>query len=292
MLEKLKNQIDAILAKIKKNPVGEFLFTLFDEIKKDRLSVQATNMTYYLLLALFPFLIFLLGVFSYTSLTIDTITEALQSILPGQTVDLILGIVNEVLTNNNTALFSFAMLGAIWSASRGANALITGINRAYGVKEDRSLIVTTSINIFVIISMPLFAIMSFVLIAIGKLLLNQLGIWFNLPMNVQSILAISRYLIPMFTLIIYFALFYKFVPNLRLSFRKVIVGAIFTTLGWIITSMLFSLYINNFANYTKIYGSLGSIIALLLWINLSSMIILIGAEINILVKGKKNRVYQ
>jgi membrane protein len=92
-------------------------------------------------------------------------------------------------------------------------------------------------------------------------------------------------------LIFYFALFYKFVPNLHLSFRKSFVGAIFTTFGWIATSMLFSFYINNFANYTRVYGSLGSIIALLLWINMSSMIILIGAEINMLAKGNNKGSY-
>jgi len=71
----LKNRIELLFTKIKENPVGKFLFSLFSEMQEDRLSVQAANMTYYMLLALFPFLIFLFGVFSYTSLTIDTVKE-------------------------------------------------------------------------------------------------------------------------------------------------------------------------------------------------------------------------
>ncbi len=284
-MEYLKNKIKSILVRIKENSVGRFLFSLINKIINDRLSEQAAIMTYYILLAFFPFLIFCLSVFSYTGLTINNVSEVLSSILPMQTVDLILVTVDEVLNNNNSILFYFAMIGTIGSWILGANALITGVNRAYGVMENRSFLVKSLITLFVIISIPLFAMMSFLLIAVGKLLLNQFTVWFNLPIIFQSIISVLRYAVPTFMLISYFTLFYKFVPNLRLTFRKIFVGAMFTTFGWIATSMLFSLFINNFANYTLVYGSLGSIIALLLWINMSSIIILIGAEINFLVKG-------
>ncbi|MBK5253333.1 MAG: YihY/virulence factor BrkB family protein [Peptostreptococcaceae bacterium] len=283
----LKNVIESISDRIKANRVGCFIFSLINEIKNDRLSELAANMAYYLLLALFPFLIFLLGVFSYTPLSIVEVSDALSSILPEETVDLILVTVQEVLNDNNTALFSVAMLVTILISTRGANALIKGVNRAYGVTETRPFLVTSGIKIFVTISIPFFAIMSFLLIAIGKLLLDQVTVWFNLPMDVQLMITVLRYGVSIFMLLFYFTLFYKFVPNLRISFRKIFIGSIFTTFGWIATSMLFSFYINNFANYTRVYGSLGSIIALLLWINMSSMIILIGAEINMLVKGDK-----
>ncbi|KAF0092568.1 MAG: membrane protein [Fusobacteria bacterium] len=288
MLVYLKNKMESLLNRIKKNPVGGFLFSLVNNITADRLPDQAVVMTYYLLLALFPFLIFIIGIFSYTTaLTIANVSEVLATILPMETVDLILETVGEVLNNSNSTLFSFAIIGAIWSMKLGASSLIIGVNRAYGVKENRSFIVKLLIDIFVIISIPLFAIISFLLIAMGKLIINQFNIWFNLPMDFLSTLAVLRYLVPTLMLLFYFTLFYRFVPNLRLSFRRIFVGALFTTFGWIGTSMLFSLYINNIANYTLIYGSLGSIVALLLWINLTSMIILIGAEINFLVDDDK-----
>lgn len=286
-MEYLKNKMESVLNRIKKNPAGAFMFSLVNNITADRLQEQSVVMTYYLLLALFPFLIFVLGIFSYTALTIDYVSEVLLTILPKETVDLILNTVGEVLSNSNSTLFSFAILGAIWSMKMGASSLIIGVNRAYGVKESRSFIVKLLIDIFVIISIPLFAIISFLLIAVGKLLIDQFDIWFNLPMEFLSTISVLRYLVPTFMLLFYFTLFYRFVPNLRLSFRRIFVGALFTTFGWIGTSMLFSLYINNFANYTLLYGSLGSIVALLLWINLSSMIILIGAEINFLVDDDK-----
>ncbi len=284
MIKSFKNKIEPIFVRVKANRASQFLFSLINKIKKDRLSELAANMTYYLLLALFPFLIFLLGIFSYTTLTIDHVSTALSYILPVTVVKFILETVREILNNSNTLLFSFAMIGAIWSATKGARALIIGVNRACDVSETRSLPVKIKIRFFVIISIPFFAVVSFLLIVIGKLLLAQFTIWFNLPLSIQSVISVLRYVVLTIMLIFYFTLFYKFVPNLQMPFKKIIVGAIFSTFGWIMVSTLFSFYINNFDNYTRVYGSLGSIIALLLWINISSMIILIGAEINMLVK--------
>ena len=166
--------MDSILEKINKNSTGHFILSLIEEIKTDQLSELSANMTYYLLLALFPFLIFVLGVFSYTPLTIDHVETMLSTLLPIGTVDLILTTVREVLLSDNKALFSFAMIGTIWSSTKGSKALTIGINRAYGVIETRPFWVTSGINLFVITSIPLFAMMSFLLIVMGELLLNQL----------------------------------------------------------------------------------------------------------------------
>lgn len=282
-MKSLKKFIQSTIVKIKDNRAGQFLFSLGQEIKKDRLSELAAHMTYYLLLALFPFLIFLIGIFSFTPISMETLNTTLSAIMPGETANLILGIVGEVLNNKNPLLFAVAMITAIWSSTKGAKALIVGVNRAYGVKKTRSFLANTGIAIFVIISIPFLALLSFLLIVMGELLLQQFADWFNLSMGIQSILSVLRFIIPTLMLIVFFTLFYKFVPNKRLPFRKAVVGAIFTTFGWLLVSTLFSYYVNNFSNYTRLYGILGSVIVLLLWINLSSMIILIGAEIVMLV---------
>ncbi len=255
-MKSLKNFGKSIVVKIKANRAGRFLFSLGKEIKEDKLSDLAAHMTYYLLLALFPFLIFLIGVFSFTPVSMDAVNTALSAIMPGETANLILGIVGEVLNNKNQLLFAFAMLAAIWSSTKGAKALIMGVNRACGITETRSLPATTGIAIFIIISVPLFALMSFLLIVMGELLLEQFAVWFNLSMGVQATISVLRYVIPTLMLIVFFTLFYKFVPNKRVSFRKVIVGAVFASFGWLLVSTLFSYYVNNFSSYTRVYGIL------------------------------------
>ena len=281
-------KIKPMLNQIKTNRVSTFLGSLSDEIKNDRLLELAGNMAYYVFLALFPFLIFLFGLFSYIPRFIESIEESLALVLPAQIVSLISEIVSEVLNDTSTALFSFAMLATIWSTTQGAKSLITGVNRAYGVIETRPFLAKLGNVLFVIIGIPFFAMMNFFLIVVGELLLGRFTSYFNLPNQVYLGIDILRYVVLIVLLIIYFALFYKLIPNLHRPFRKGLIGALFTTFGWILVSLLFSYYVNNFANYTPIYGSLGSIIVLLLWINLSSIIILIGAEINMLVGRGEN----
>jgi membrane protein len=89
-----------------------------------------------------------------------------------------------------------------------------------------------------------------------------------------------RYCIPIIIMFITFSFIFKYGPNRKLKFHNVIVGTIFTTVGWVATSLLFSFYINNFTNYEKVYGSLGGVIALISWLYISSLIILIGGELN------------
>ncbi len=101
--------------------------------------------------------------------------------------------------------------------------------------------------------------------------------------------SILRYCIPLTIMLITFSLIYQYVPNRRLKFNNVIVGTIFTTVGWVTTSLLFSFYVNSFANYEKVYGSLGGVIALISWLYISTLIILIGGELNSINFSFKNK---
>mgnify|MGYP001565638376 FL=1 len=100
--------------------------------------------------------------------------------------------------------------------------------------------------------------------------------------------SLLRYCIPFAMMFITFFLIYEYVPNSKLKFNNIMVGTIFTTVGWIVTSLLFSFYINNFANYEKVYGSLGGVIALIIWLYISTLIILIGGELNAISSYFKN----
>jgi len=99
-----------------------------------------------------------------------------------------------------------------------------------------------------------------------------------------------RYCIPLSIMFITVSLIYMYVPNRKLKFNNVIVGTVFTTFGWITTSVLFSFYVNNFSNYEKVYGSIGGVIALISWLYISTLIILIGGELNSISSYFKNKV--
>jgi membrane protein len=95
-----------------------------------------------------------------------------------------------------------------------------------------------------------------------------------------TIWTLIRLILPIILMVIFFILFYKYAPCRQLRIKNIISGALFTAIMWILISLLFSYYVKNFGNFTKLYGSVGSIIVLLLWLNMSSLIIYIGGEIN------------
>jgi membrane protein len=253
---------------------------LLYRIKDDDLSGLAAQTTYYLFLSLFPFLIFLISILAYTPLDEATVFTALRNILPIQTARLLADIVNEVLINGSLGLLSFGMISALWSTSKGIKSLIKGINRAYDVKETRSYLKVQLIIFVTTLTIPLLIFTNFSLLVLGNTLGRKIFTLIGIDGIYLHIWNITRFLLPILFMIIFFTLFYRYAPCRQLKIKEVISGAIFTSIMWILISLVFSFYVKNFGNFAKLYGSVGSIIVLLLWLNISSLVIYVGGEIN------------
>ncbi|MCC5912352.1 MAG: YihY/virulence factor BrkB family protein, partial [Clostridiaceae bacterium] len=234
------------------------------------------------------FLIFLIVMIGYTPLTHEHTLHELAIVLPDEAFDVIQEIVAEITNSNNATLLSFSMLGTLWTASRGTSALIKGMNKAYNVKESRPFWKGKGLGIIFTICLAFIILFSLALLVFGELLGAILVHSLGLTRLFEFIWEIFRYAIPLLSLFITFALLYRFGPNCQLSFKSIYLGAIFATLGWIVISLGFAYYVNNFANYTKIYGSIGGVMILLIWLYLSSLIALLGAEINSTLKYSSN----
>ena len=236
-------------------------------------------MTYYLLLALFPFLIFLLNLLMYFDVNKTTLMNGIRKTIPAESSDLVFSIVDKVISSSGVTLLSIGMIMAFWSATKGTNAIIKGLNEAYEVKEDRSFFVVKGVGIIATLGIPLMMIASFLFLVLGEQigefvsdklgLLDYLGLW-----------ELLRVLIPLSVMSLFFTLLYKLTPNRHIKFKHAAVGGIFSTISWVGISMLFSFYVSHFGNYSNIYGGIGSIIILLLWLKISSTILIIGGEIN------------
>ncbi|WP_198153553.1 YihY/virulence factor BrkB family protein [Thalassobacillus sp. C254] len=182
----------------------------------------------------------------------------------------------EVLTaHQNTGLLSFSIIFTIWTASLALNSILRTLNLAYHVTERRGMIKARVVSISLTISMFLVVLTALVVQVIGSNLLEYIEIE---PVILDY--DVLRWLVSSVILFIVFSILYLVGPNTRLKIKEVYTGAIFATVGWQLTSLGFSYYLNNFANYTATYGSIGAVIALMVWFHLSSVIILFGGEIN------------
>jgi len=174
--------------------------------------------------------------------------------------------------------------------------MIKGLNKAYDYKENRPIWKVKIMGILFTIGLAIIIIFTFLLLIFGQFVSDYLFGFLGVKKILYVLWKIIRYTIPLLSMIMIFSLFYKFAPNHKLKFSSVIFGSIFTTLGWLFTSLVFSFYVNNFNSYSKIYGSIGGMIALLVWLYISSTIILIGGEINATISyynsNKKTEKYE
>ena len=246
--------------------------------------VYIFRLTYFLILSIFPFLIFFLNILSYTSIAQEEILENFLIVLPTETQILLKGIVREIVGYSSETLLSLGIILSLWTGSLGITAIIRAVNKAYDVEKRRPYWKLKGLAIIFTIALAFVLIIVLSMLVFGEIIGQKIFAIFGATHIFYHIWEFFRIIIPVFSMVIIFALLYKFSPTpeegLDIKLKDTIPGALFAAIGWIITSMIFSFYVNNFGNYSKTYGSLGGIIILLIWLYIASIMIILGGEIN------------
>ncbi|OCA82768.1 ribonuclease [Bacillus wudalianchiensis] len=271
------------------NKIGIKVFSkhLLRRIQKSDVPDTAAQMAYYFLLSLFPLLIFAVTLLAYLPISQQDMFSLIRDYAPGDTVETIQNTLNEILENRNGGLLSFGIIATIWSASNGMNAIIKGLNHAYNVDETRPFYKARGMSVLLTFGLIFIMAAALILQVFGK----QIGLFaFNYLGLSDQFLTLWNWLRWLVSPLLIFGVFvglYYLAPNLSVKCVTVLPGAIFAAIGWIIVSLGFSFYVNNFGNYSATYGSIGGIIVMMIWFYLSAMIILVGGEINALKNDLK-----
>lgn len=253
---------------------------LLKQIKNHHINEYAVQCAYYIILSFIPFIILLFSLIQWTNLGRETIFFLAQEIFPGNVYTFVENVIMEASFKSvETLSFSFVLL--IWSAGNGFFALCKGFNSIYETTKRNNY---WFIKLKSIISIILFILLIFIalfFIAIGNRIVSFIHHKFNTLYLLINIFLKWRILWQNFTLFLFFLLMYKYVPNHKIKFKTQIPGALFAAFSWYLLSYFFSLYLNIFRNFSIIYGSLTSIILLMIWVYWCMFSILVGAEINI-----------
>lgn len=258
------------------------LLLLWRRTMEDDVFGLAAQLAYFFLLSLFPLLIFLVTLIPYLPITQEEMLGVIADFAPGQTMSFIETNLNEIMSNHNGTLLSIGIIGTIWSASNGLNAIIRALNKAYEVKESRSFVVARGMAIVFTFAMVIVFIVALLLPVFGK----QIGVFlfakFGLSSQFLAFWNMMRWFLSALIIFIVFLVLYWIAPNKKFKCIDAAPGAIFATASWLIVSLGFSFYVNNFGNYSAMYGSIGAVIVLMIWFYLSGIIIILGGEINAL----------
>lgn len=255
----------------------------------DDMSTYAGALTYRILLAIFPFLIFLLTVLGALGLQnfFDWLLEQAESAFPPELSTQFETIVEQVQGGAGGGLLSFGLIGAIWAAAGGVRAAMNALNVAYDVEESRPIWKLYPMSIAFTIGLAVLLIASVGLMIFGPQTVEWLAGYIGLGDVFVTIWTWLRIPAAIALMILAVALIYYFFPNVDQPFQIVSPGSIMAVLTWVVASIGFSIYITNFADYNATYGALGGVIVLLLYIYISSMVLLLGAEVNgVIYKAK------
>ena len=274
----------------RKRSFFEIIIHFIIKIKEDDIFALSAQLAYYLILSFFPFLIFLLTLLGFSNLDSMEVLGALRTILPTSAFELIYSVIVEIIEKQSTGLLGASLLLVIWSASSAFRAVIKGINKAYGLKENRSFIKRIFIAIICTFLLASLIMLTLIMLVFGGIIGNILASYLPFQDVVHNIWNMIRYGLIVVMMILIFAGIYRYTPAKRLRWREVFPGVIFCTVGWLIVSLGFSFYINNFSNYSKIYGGLGAVIVLMTWLYITSIILIIGGEINSVIANIRGRL--
>ncbi|AXH51380.1 YihY/virulence factor BrkB family protein [Clostridium perfringens] len=266
-----------------------FLVMFIKKIGDDDIFALGAQLAYYMVLSFIPFLMFLMTLVGFSHLNSDAVLNLLSNVMPTEAFNLIQSTVIEIVDREQTGLLWISIALAIWVSSSGFKAVIKGLNKAYGVKENRSYIKLKLISMIYTILLALIVIATLFLFVFGDVIGDFFMKVLEHPEFIYYIWNMLRYVVVILIMILFFMFLYNATPCVRLGWLEVIPGAVITTLGWISISYIFAYYVNNFSNYSRLYGSLGAVFMFMTWMFITSMILILGGEINA-VLAEKNRL--
>jgi membrane protein len=264
----------------------KFVIKLWKEVGEDDLGDAATALAYKFFLALFPFFIFItaLSGFAESLFGVDDpraeIMSTLSTALPADAYSVIDAQVSNVVESKNAALLSFGIVGAIWAASSAMGSFIKALNRVYEVKETRPFYKKYAIAVGLTLLGGGLMVGSLAVLLAGQFFALDVARQFGLEDSASTAIVIARWPLAVAALMAAVAFLYWAAPNVDLPFKWISPGAIFFTLTWLVATFAFGLYVANFGSYGDTYGALGGVVVLLVWLYLTSFILLVGAELN------------
>ncbi len=255
----------------------------------------AAEMAFWFILGLFPFLLFLTSLFAWMGkkTLITPIIDFLTNIAPKDVASLILNTLNEAMIfKQGTLIAIFGLIITIALASNAIAVIIKGLNRAYAIEETRSFIYTRTLSVLMVFFNSLVLFLAVNLIVLGKVFMDFMLEYTILSKLSVDIISILRWPVSYLALSAFAIVNYYILPNIegndRIKFKSILPGAFFFCLFWMLGSWCFSIYLSNLNAYNKVYGTIGAFAILMVWLYYTSLIILIGGEINSRVYARLN----
>lgn len=258
-------------------------------MRDDHVGAYAAQTAYFIMLSFFPFIILLVTLIRYTSITPADVYEAARAIFPASMDSFILSLINEVYSKTAVTV-SVSAIVAAWSAGKGFLALMRGMNTIYNVEERRNYIILRLRSALYTVVFVIAIILSLVVLVFGNSIHEAAVEHMPFLAVVTGMIVRLKGIVGVCFLTVVFMLLYRFVPNRRARLLSQAPGALFSSVCWYLFSIGFSIYVEYSPGISNMYGSLTTIVLVMLWLYFCLYIILLGAEINSYFEDQFRRV--
>ncbi len=252
------------------------------ETYRDSCFGLAAQLAFYFLLGLFPALLVVVSLLAYLPLDdlLGQVLERFGLVVPTQILDVVRGQIERVRAGHNRGLVTLALAGALWSSSSAVTAIISTLNWAYDIEEWRPWWKTRGIAILLTIALAVFVVLALLVVVggprIGDWLVRQVG----LGEPLRPVWTLLQWPLAFGLVVFAVDLIYYFAPNADTEWVWITPGSLVATTLWLLSSLAFRLYVEMFGNFAAVYGAIGSVVVLMLWLYATGLSILIGGELN------------
>lgn len=274
-----------IVEKIKQNKeLMIFINITQNKINDAEIGTTSVVVAYYLLLSLFPLIIALGNILPFLHIDQGTVLTYIREMMPETIYQFIEPVVKNLLTQSSSGLLSISVLSALWSSSQSINALQIAMNKTYGVENRKNFLIVRFFSLIVIILFIIVISGVTIVLGFGQLILEAVQPIFKISVNFIYQFHTLKWPTTLIALFMIVFLIYLIVPNIHLKLKAVIPGTIVATVGCLLSTQVFSIYVKYFATYISGYQIIGSFIVLMIWLNFVAMIIIFGGIVNTIVQ--------
>ncbi|HUB09824.1 MAG TPA: YihY/virulence factor BrkB family protein [Myxococcales bacterium] len=247
----------------------------------------ATQLAYNFFFALFPFLICLVALASFLPIhgLLHRFLDGIRGFLPANAYDLVAKQLTSALGHRHGALLTAGLAIALWSASSGITALMSGLNEAFGVRETRPFWRVRGLAMAITVAGGTAVLVILSVLVLGGRLGHWLARAIGAPALESVLWSVLRWPVTALFVMTALASVYRVCPNVKRRFRLITPGTVAGTLLWLASAVGFSFYVNNFGNYNAMYGSIATVIVLLTWFYVSGLVLILGGQIDAVVEG-------
>lgn len=249
-------------------------------VRQMQIPLHAAYASYFIVLSLFPALLLMLSILSYTSLDVTNFLDFLGDFLPSALMSSARRLVYSVYRNASGAVVGLSAVTALWSASRGIFGLLQGLNAIYDVAENRGYLYTRLISLLYTFAFFLVLLVTLVLHVFGNTIIALVSARNNPVLGFFMDLVDLRFFLLLILQSLAFTVMFMALPNKRNRFWESLPGGVFASLGWLVYSDLFSIYVENFNRYANIFGSVYAVALGLLWLYCCISILFYGGALN------------